>query len=82
MDTRALVITALAKEVRRTPEEVSEAQSLDALGIESLDMVSVIMSLEDALNIHISDRDLYNVESLDDLITLVERTKAEHDAVQ
>ena len=76
MDTRYLVIIALAKELRRTPEEVAEAQSLGALGIESLDMVSVIMSLEDTLKIHISDRDLYNVKSLEDLITLVERTKS------
>ena len=82
MDTRALVVTALAKELRRTPEEITEAQSLDALGIESLDMVSVIMSLEDILKIHISDRELYSVKSLNDLIALVERTKAGDDAGQ
>ncbi len=76
MDTRDLVINALARELRRTPQDVIDAGSLDALGIESLDMVSVIMSLEDALRIHISDRDLHSVKSLDDLVALVERAQA------
>lgn len=80
MATRDLVIEILAKELRRTPEEIAAAETLGALGIESLDMVSVVMALEDALSIHLSDRALQDVRSIDDLVGLIDRTKAGHGA--
>lgn len=75
---RELVIEILAKELRKPAEDIAAATSLAELGVESLDMVSVVMSLEDRLSIHIRDRDLQTVRSLEDLVTLAERIKGDH----
>ncbi len=77
MATRDLVIDTLAKELRRPPEDIASADSLNQLGVESLEMVSVVMALEDKLKIQLSDRELQKVQSIDDLVALVERTQGQ-----
>jgi acyl carrier protein len=43
----------------------------DALNIDSLDMVEIIMSIEDKFNIEIDDADIEQIVTFDDLVKLL-----------
>ena len=56
------------------PEEVkNDANFEDDLGGDSLDCVEVLMEIEHEFNIHVSDADAYQVNTVADICDMVER---------
>jgi len=52
-------------------EELKPGTELAALGVDSLDVVEVVMELEDAFDIEIQDEELHDVNTIQDLIHVV-----------
>ena len=53
---------------------VPEASFIDDLGADSLDLVELIMEMEDNFSVHISDEELGNIRTVQDVIDFL-RTK-------
>ncbi|WP_162148927.1 acyl carrier protein [Asticcacaulis sp. AC466] len=62
----------VAKEMNMPEATVRQAQSLEELNIDSLEMIEIVMTLEDRLGITIDDRQLREVRSLPQLLALIE----------
>ncbi len=78
MSTSSPVATVLyevvAKEMNTTVSAVEEATSLQDLGVDSLEMIEIVMNVEDRLGIAINDRELREVTSMPELLALIERS--------
>jgi acyl carrier protein len=70
----AVLYQIVAKEMNTTEIAVSQATSLEELGIDSLEMIEIVMAVEDRLGIAINDRELREVTSMPDLLALIERS--------
>ena len=55
---------------------VPEANLLDDLGADSLDVVELVMALEEELSIEVPDDDVENIRTIQDIVSYVAR-KAE-----
>nr|WP_303651341.1 acyl carrier protein [Asticcacaulis currens] len=64
----------VAKEMNTTEAAVRQATSLEELGIDSLEMIEIVMAVEDRLGISINDRELHAVGSMPELLALIERS--------
>ena len=59
------VVKALAEQFEIAPESITMETSLvDDLGADSLDIVELIMSLEEAFSIRISDEDAMHMDTV------------------
>ena len=79
LDARALLDKHLAPLVERGVDasRLSGASLLrDDLGLSSLDAVNLIMALEQELDSEISDPELAELRSIDDVVRLIERKLA------
>ncbi|MCJ7663881.1 MAG: acyl carrier protein [Desulfobacterales bacterium] len=66
---REIIIETLSVQ----PEEIKMDEKLsDSLGVDSTEMVNVILSLEKKFSIHIDDKQITKFSSLRDIITLME----------
>lgn len=69
--------TIIAEVLGIRPDEVHARASLAGdLRATSLDMLEIVMALEDAFHVEISDRDAATVARVEDLETLVRRRQA------
>jgi acyl carrier protein len=69
--------TIIAQVLGIRPDEVHARASLAGdLRATSLDMLEIVMALEDAFHVEISDRDAATVARVEDLETLVRRRQA------
>ena len=68
-----LVATQLGVE---TDEVVPEARMLDDLGADSLDVVELVMSLEEAFDITVPDEDVETLATVGDMQAYLERQGA------
>ncbi len=68
-----LVATQLGVE---TDEVVPEARMLDDLGADSLDVVELVMSLEEAFDITVPDEDVETLATIGDMQAYLERQGA------
>lgn len=74
---RAIVSTVL----RIRPDKVRGDAALAAdLGATSLDFVELVMAVEDEFDIEISDMEANKLDTVDDLVALVERVRKKQDA--
>lgn len=71
IDTQA-IIDVVAREAALDPAELTEATVLKDLKITSLDMMNVLFSIEDVAGVIVEPDDLTGVETLGDLIRVVE----------
>jgi acyl carrier protein len=62
--------------VERDFHQISEKTNISDLGIDSLGMLEIIGSMERQLRIQIPDESLSGVQTLEDLIALVEKRQA------
>ncbi|ALD66787.1 acyl carrier protein [Spiroplasma cantharicola] len=46
-----------------------------SMGLDSLDLMDMIVTLEDKLNITVSDEDLLNIKKVSDLLEIIEKLK-------
>ena len=70
---RELIIEILSVQ----PEEIKMDEKLsDSLGVDSTEMVNVILALEKKFDLHIEDKQITKFSSLRDIITLIESKRA------
>jgi acyl carrier protein len=70
---RELIIEILSVQ----PEEIKMDEKLsDSLGVDSTEMVNVILALEKKFDLHINDKQITKFSSLRDIITLIESKRA------
>jgi acyl carrier protein len=59
------------------PEEIKMDEKLsDSLGVDSTEMVNVILSLEKKFGVHINDKQITKFSSLRDIIAVIESKRA------
>lgn len=65
--------TQLREQLCLSDREISGTDDIvDNLGADSLDMVEIVMALEDAFKIDITDKEAEGIHTVDDAIRLVE----------
>ncbi|MGL5732738.1 MAG: acyl carrier protein [Metamycoplasmataceae bacterium] len=57
----------------RTNKKISASTNIKELGLDSLDLVEVVMEIEQELDIKIPDDELTNIKTIDDLIKIIEK---------
>lgn len=73
-----LVIKSLANRFDTTEDAIKMESNLkNDFGMDSLDAVEIIMELEDLFEIEILDQDFYDVNTVNELINLVEKKLSE-----
>jgi acyl carrier protein len=72
MSVQDKVKKIIAEKLGVDPSEVvAEASFVDDLGADSLDLVELIMSMEEAFEIEISDEDAENLKTVQDAIDYI-----------
>lgn len=67
---------ALAQQFEADPESITmETSLIDDLGADSLDVVELIMSLEDAFGISIGDEDAAQLTTVQKIVDYLEKVK-------
>ena len=57
---------------KRTDKKFNNSTEIKLLGLDSLDLVELVMEIEDELNIKIPDEELTNIKTIDDLFKIIE----------
>ncbi len=57
---------------KRTDKKFNNSTDIKLLGLDSLDLVELVIEIEDELNIKIPDQDLPNIKTIDDLLKVIE----------
>lgn len=70
-DTRTKVIELIAQQLDRKPETITDQDTFDSLGADSLDRVEIVMKLEEHFNIEIDDAEAEKIKSVDELVNYV-----------
>lgn len=71
MNTLEEIKSALAK--RLNVEKLDESAKLKDLGLDSLDIVEMLLQLEEEHDVHFDDVDMSNFETLKDLLDSIEK---------
>lgn len=78
MKTIENVIKILSEKLGIDESEINgESNLLDDLGMDSLDMVEVIMAMEREFEINMSDEELVGIKTVDDLVKKIEEKMAQ-----
>lgn len=70
-DTRTKVIDLIAQQLDRKPETITDQDTFDSLGADSLDRVEIVMKLEEHFNIEIDDAEAEKIKSVDELVSYI-----------
>ena len=73
MSEEAVVRELLVKEFRVEEETIKPEATFKEMGLDSLDVVSFVMALEDRMGVEIPEGDLNGVETYGDALALLER---------
>jgi acyl carrier protein len=68
-----VVRDVLAEQFRVDPEAVRPEATFKEMGLDSLDLVSLVMALEDRFSVEIPEQDLEGVTRLADALAVLER---------
>ena len=68
--------TVLVEEFKVEPGDIAPEATFKHLGLDSLDMVTLVMSLEDRLGVEIPDGELAGIERVDQAVDLLGRKVA------
>ena len=64
----------LLKEIeKKTGKEVNLKSNLRDIGLDSLDMLDQVVSIEDKLDIKINDEDLFEIKTVQDIIDTINK---------
>ena len=63
----------LVEEFKVDPEAIKPEATFKKMGLDSLDLVSLAMSLEDRLGVEIPDSELVGIENLGQAVELLQR---------
>jgi len=75
-EIEGVVRTVLVEDFRIEDDAIRRDATFKEIGLDSLDVVSFVMALEDRLNVEIPERELEGVERLGDALDLLERKVA------
>ena len=77
VDTRNRIISLVSTKVSTSEEIVRTADSFETLGLDSLDIIEIVMELEEQFGIEIDDEDAEKLSSIDEVAEYVHsrRTK-------
>lgn len=53
-------------------ENISLETTLDELGLDSIDLVDLIMSVEEAFSINVPDEEFENIKSVSDIVGIID----------
>ena len=67
------VRTILVEEFKVEPDAIERDRTFKKMGLDSLDLVSLAMSLEDRLSVEIPDDELVGIETYGQALDLLER---------
>lgn len=70
MDAMKKVKEVLAENLDINPDEVTEESTFDSLGVDSLDMVEMIVDLEDSCEVEFGEPE--GLETVGDLVAYIE----------
>jgi acyl carrier protein len=56
---------------KRTDKKFNNSTDIKLLGLDSLDLVELVMEIEDELKIKIPDQELPNIKTIDDLLKVI-----------
>jgi acyl carrier protein len=62
----------IASNLKLDPASVTEAATLDELGVDSLRAISILYDIEDSFEIEIPNEDIQKLESVGDIIAIVQ----------
>lgn len=65
------ICTLLAHQLHKDIAEVQSATALTTLGVDELDFIELIMSVEEAFSILITDNELADLHTIDDIAACV-----------
>ena len=71
----AQVKDIVAEVLKKTPADIDEHADFETLGADSLDRLTLIMSLEDALNYSITDDEAKNLKTVAQVVAFIELKK-------
>lgn len=54
-------------------ENISPETTLDELGLDSIDLVDLIMTVEDAFSVSVPDEEFENIKSVSDIAEIIEK---------
>lgn len=66
------ILTNLLNEKGVSTDTITEDSSLKSLGLDSLDTAEIMMDIEDKLNIEFATDELRNLETIKDVLNLIE----------
>jgi len=72
-DINAKVLAILAHILKISKEAIKEDATLESLGADSLNRVQIVMELEDAFGIEISDDDAEKFNTVKDTVDLIQK---------
>jgi acyl carrier protein len=75
-DTKAKVLTIIADKLNMPRENISSAATFKDLGADSLDIVEIIMSFEEAFGIEIKDEDAEKIKTVEQAVDLIHQVRA------
>ena len=75
-DIRQALMSILIESFSVDAAAVIPAATFEDLGLDSLDVVSFVMAVEDRLSVEIPETDLQEVETIGDAVALLERKMA------
>ena len=82
MSLEAELIDLIAKEALVDVDKLKRDASLEEIGLDSVDMVSVIFALEDKYGVTIGENDIEKSATLGQMLTLIETKIAEKAAAK
>jgi acyl carrier protein len=73
-DVAKKIKLVIAEQAKMKPEEITEkAKFTDDLGLDSLDMIELVMELEEEYGVEISDEDAEKMTTVGEAISYVEK---------
>ena len=71
VDTRDKIISLVSAKVSTSEETVRAADSFETLGLDSLDIIEIVMELEEQFSIEIDDEDAEKLSGIDEVVEYV-----------
>jgi acyl carrier protein len=72
------VVDVLAKLLNLAPTKIFPYSTCASLGINSLDYVELLVDMENSFGINISWKDEENLQTVDDLVNLIDQKESTH----
>ena len=66
------LVSYAAKQLELDPDDISRDSTFESLGIDSLDIVEMLMGLEETFNITVPEEEAVNIKTVGDIVKLIE----------